>query len=385
MVELRTTQQGYALSKIYDTIIIGAGVGALIVANRYKDKDMLILESSSKVAPKIKISGGGRCNITNKHLSKDNYLGDPRFIEPVLKAFDQNSLLDFLQSRSLVPIIRKKSQYFCPNSSQELIDLLTSDINAKIIFNHKVKKVQKKGDLFVVDNKYQARELVVASGGLSFPSIGASGIAYDIAREFGHTIIPTSPALVGLTLQPAQFWMKELSGISLEVKIAIKEKVINGDLLFAHRGISGPVVLNTSLYWQKGEITIDFSPKQKIDKKIFNSTKKLSNAIFLPKRFIKAFLDSLGLADKPLSNYDDIEREKLKLLNSYTFAPAGNFGYTKAEVTKGGINTDEIDPNTMMSKKCKNLYFIGECLNVTGELGGYNIQWAFSSAVGVRL
>jgi predicted Rossmann fold flavoprotein len=356
-----------------------------MVANRYKDKELLILESSSKPAPKIKISGGGRCNITNKNLSTDNYLGDPKFIKPILEGFDQNDLLDFLRARLLEPVIRKKSQYFCPHSSQELIDLLKSDLRVKIIYNHRVQSVKKRDDLFIIDDKFRARKLLVASGGLSFPSIGASGIAYDIAREFGHIITPTVPALVGLTLQPAQFWMKELSGISLEVKLSVGQKNINGDLLFAHKGISGPAVLNGSLYWEKGEINIDFLPKQKINKSLFKSDKKPSNALLLPKRFVQAFLKSLDLCDRPLSSFDESEREKLKLLNSYSFAPAGNFGYSKAEVTKGGIMTNEIDPKTMMSKKCKNLFFIGECLDVTGELGGYNIQWAFSSAVRVRL
>ena len=229
-----------------------------MVANRYQDKDLLILESSSKPAPKIKISGGGRCNITNKNLSKNNYLGDPSFIKPILEGFDQNDLLDFLRARNLVHIIRKKDQYFCPHSSQELIDLLMSGIKAKIIYKHSVKSVKKVDDLFIIDDKFRTRKLLVSSGGLSFPSIGASGIAYDIAKEFGHTITPTAPALVGLTLQPAQFWMKELSGISLEVKITVGNKSIKDDLLFAHRGISGPAVLNASLYWKKEKSTSTF-------------------------------------------------------------------------------------------------------------------------------
>jgi predicted Rossmann fold flavoprotein len=183
-------------------------------------------------------------------------------------------------------------------------------------------------------------------------------------------------------VQKDQFWMKELSGLSLGVGIELGSKKIKGDLLFTHKGISGPAILNASLYWKKGQMKIDFLPQNKI---IFNTNKKISNAFNIPKRFIKAFLDSINLPDLSLCDLTQDQKDKLQTLKSYSFAPAGNFGYTKAEVTRGGICTDEIDSQTMMSKKCENLYFLGECLDVTGELGGYNFQWAFSSAWRVEL
>ncbi len=367
------------MPKHHKILIIGAGASGLMTANRFGDHDIALLDANPQPAQKIKISGGGRCNITNKHLSPDHYLGDPDFIAPILRHFDQNDLLRYLKDHGLTPILQKRDQYFCPHSAQELITLLTKDLNAPI-YKHQVKRITKHKDRFIIDDTYSADILIVASGGLSFPSIGASGIAFEIAQSFGHTIIPTAPALVGLTLQRDQFWMKELSGISLYTTAEIGSKRLQGNLLFAHKGISGPLILNSSLYWKKGEITIDFTPKQRLNKPFFNSKKYPSSALKLPKRFVKAFLQASNLPDKPLCDFSPTEREQLQRIKSYRFAPAGNFGYTKAEVTKGGIATDEIDPQTMMSKKCPNLYFIGESLNVTGELGGYNFQWAFSSA-----
>ncbi|NCB13529.1 MAG: aminoacetone oxidase family FAD-binding enzyme, partial [Erysipelotrichia bacterium] len=203
--------------------------------------------------------------------------------------------------------------------------------------------------------------------------------AFDIAKKFGHTIEKLEPALVGFTVQKEQFWFKNLAGISMPVISFVDEKSFEGSLLFAHKGCSGPVILTTSLYWKKGKIALDFLPKQKIEKFLVGN-KNISTAIPLPKRFIQEFLQSIELEDKKVSTLSNEEKEKLKLLKYYEFSPAGNFGYTKAEVTKGGINTDEINHNSFESLKQKDLYFIGECLNITGELGGFNFQIVFSQS-----
>jgi predicted Rossmann fold flavoprotein len=374
--------------KEINSIIIGAGASGLMLAARHKNPDIAIIESNDKIAKKIEISGGGKCNITNKNLTHDNYLGDKEFIKEILDNFSNIDLLEFLKQRGLDPIIKKDSQYFCKNGSYEIIDLLKKEINCPIYLNQKVTDIKKIKDDFIIKtnrDKYICKKLIIATGGLSYPSIGASDLAFKVAESFGHSINTPSPALVGFTVQKDQFWMKELSGISLMVSITIDTKKIVSDLLFTHKGISGPAILNTSLYWKKGKIVIDFLPKLTLNDKIFKSNKKISTALNLPKRFVKAFLNSIDLEDKALSDLSEDERDKLKLLKSYSFAPAGNFGYTKAEVTRGGISTDEIDSKTMMSKKCKNLYFLGECLDVTGELGGYNFQWAFSTAWRVGL
>ncbi len=373
----------------HEVIFIGAGASALMAASGLKNRDIALLESSERAAKKIEISGGGRCNITNKNLDSSNYLGDKSFIDKIIGSFNQNDLLNYLKKRGLTPTLRKKDQYFCPNSSKELIGLLLKDIlGVKLYTNQKVLSLKKEDGDFIITTqkeKFRSKKVVVASGGVSFKSLGASDIAYKIAQSFGHSIIMPAPALVGLSLQKEQFWMKNLSGLSLYVKIKTDTKDIKGDLLFAHRGITGPAVLNASLYWKKGLLEIDFVPKIMFDDNFFKSKKEFSSALGLPKRFVKAFFDALGLKNRALYKLSRSEIELFKKIKSYSFAPAGNFGFSKAEVTRGGISTDEIDVNTMMSKKCDGLYFLGECLDVTGELGGYNFQWAFSTAQNLKL
>lgn len=373
----------------FDTIIIGAGASGLMAATKYKDSNIALIEKNHFIGEKIKISGGGRCNITNAHVSSAHYLGNTSFVSTVLQRFNQDDLLSFLKDRNLIPVIRKEQQYFCEQSAKELIALFAKEIkNIPLFLGQSVLNIDKKSEFVIKTDKaqFRAKKLIIASGGLSYPKIGATPIAFESAQLFGHHINTLSPALVGFTVQKSEFWMKELSGISMPVTIRVGEKAFTQDLLFAHKGISGPSVLNASLYWKKGEIEIDFLPQKRIDQLLSKtSNKRLSTALPLPKRFVKVFLASQHITDQPLSQLDDETRTKLSSLHAYKMAPAGNFGYGKAEVTRGGIETSEIDPNTMMSQKCEGLFFIGECLDVTGELGGYNFQWAFSSAMSLRL
>ncbi len=376
------------MAKFFETIIIGAGASGLMAGVKLKHKNIAILEKSSKIGEKIKISGGGRCNITNSKLSAKNYLGDEEFVKEVLKNFDNRDLLNFLKTRGLTTQIKKNTQYFCKKSSNELLELFKNELKkTKIFFNHTVLEVKKDKLFQIITNcgVFESENLVVASGGLSYKSLGASDISFEIARNFGHKIVTLNPALVGFTLQPNQFWFKNLSGVSMNVEISVQGRNFREFILFAHKGMSGPAILNSSLYWEKGLIKIDFLPNDPIKKFLNSSNKLISSALPLPKSFIKEFLKSINLEDKAISKLTSLEREKLQLLKSYNFSPAGNFGYTKAEVTKGGICTDEIDFNTMMSKIVKNLFFLGENLNITGELGGYNFQWAFSSAMRLNL
>jgi len=371
--------------KIYDVAILGAGAAGLMAASHLQRRKVLVVEHNSKPAAKIAISGGGRCNITNKNLSPSNYLGKNRFISTVLEQFNNEALLKFLHDGGLKPIIRKESQYFCPNSAKEIIDLLLKSCNgADFLYGAEINSLEKDGDLFSIktsNGSFYAKKVLVATGGLSFATVGVSGIGFKIAESFGHTITPTRPALVGLTLQPEQAWMKSLSGLSLTVAIMVGRRTLTADMLFAHRGISGPAVLNASLYWNQGKITVDFLPSIKL-KSLFKSSKKTAaSQIPLPKRFVKAFFDALELPNISYSTMNESQKQRLSLIKSYAFAPAGTFGYTKAEVTKGGILTNEIDPLTMQSYLVDGLFFAGEVVDVTGELGGYNFQWAFSSAV----
>jgi len=366
-----------------DIIIIGGGASALMLASLLPKKSTTIIESNTKVGAKILISGGGKCNITNVQMSTEYFLGDSNFIEPSLMLFSQNALLSWLERQRLTPVLRKESQYFCKDSAKELVNIFSKELKKqKVLLNENVLSVSKRGDYFTIKTNKRmlsSKYVIVATGGLSFPQLGASSIGYEIAKSFGHKVQKTAPALVGFTVQKEQFFFKTLSGSSTAVKIRVNDVICEGSLLFTHKGISGPAVLDTSLYWEKGKIEIDFLPHFSW-KSIKGSKKQISSLLPLPKRITKAFLVQLGLEDKPFFQINTEALEKLTLLNHYTFSPAGTFGYRKAEVTKGGIDTDEIDAQTMMSKKEEGLYFIGEVLDITGRLGGYNFQWAFSSA-----
>ena len=336
---------------IYDVIIIGAGASGLMAASSIKNKKICLIDSNSQIGEKIKISGGAKCNITNQFMSSEYFLGDEEFISSALDNFNEKDLLNFLNQNGVFPKLNPKivkGTYFC-NSSSDVINMfkkLISHVNLKL--NTKVLDVNFDGVYNIETNKgiIQGYKLIVASGGLSYPSLGASDIGFKIAQKFGHTIVKPLPALVGFTVQKDQFWFKELSGLSLDVRISVENKKIEGKLLFTHKGCSGPAILSASLYWSKGKISIDFLPDKDS---------------YLPKRFRSAIKEK------------DID------LHDYEISPAGNFGFTKAEVTKGGIDTNELNSN-FESKLQKGLYFLGEVVNVTGQLGGYNFQWAFSSA-----
>ncbi len=371
------------MSKSVDIVIIGGGASGLMLSSLLNHQNVVIIDKNQNIASKIAISGGGKCNITNKNLSYNNYLGDKNFISYAIKEFNSDSLIKWLKIRGLNSVIKNESQYFCKDSAKEIINIFKKETkHHKIMLNSEVISISKRGDIFeIITNrsKLLSKKVVIASGGLSYQSIGATDIGYKIAKSFNHTINTTSPALVGFTLQKDQFFFKELSGASTEVSIKVANKIFKGSLLFTHKGISGPVILNTSLYWQKGLIEIDFLNGFDIYQHR-NSKKLISSVLPMPKRVTKAFLVKFDIEDIALNQLSNKELEVLNSLNSYSFAPAGNFGYTKAEVTRGGVNTDEINSKTMMSKIVPNLYFIGEVLDVTGELGGYNFQWAFSSA-----
>ncbi|MFC2073519.1 NAD(P)/FAD-dependent oxidoreductase [Campylobacterota bacterium] len=364
-------------------IIIGGGASALMLASLLPKNTATIIEPNSKLGAKILVSGGGKCNITNTLMGTQYFLGDESFIQQPLKNFNEKALMRWLERQNLHPVLKKETQYFCKDSAKELLDIFLKESKKQTVcLDEKVLEVTKRDEIFYVKtNKktHTTKAVVVASGGLSFPKLGASSIGYDIAESFGHSIVKTAPALVGFTVQKEQFFFKELSGVSTEVKIQVGNDVCEGALLFAHKGMSGPAVLDASLYWEKGKIEIDFLPNFSW-KSVQGSKKQISSLLPMPKRVTKAFLLQLRLEDKPYHQLTTQEVEKLQTLSHYSLSPAGTFGYSKAEVTKGGVDTSEVDSNTMMSKKEDGLYFIGEVLDVTGKLGGYNFQWAFSSA-----
>lgn len=336
---------------IYDIAIIGAGASGLMAASRLQNKKVCIIDKNPSIGAKIKISGGAKCNITNKYLNSKYYLGDENFIDDVFKRFDNKKLLAFLNKNGVHPIINEKivkGTYFCKSSDEPITMFKKLISKTKQYLNCEVLNVEFQDEKFIIETTHgilESKELIVASGGLSYATLGATDIGFKIAKKFGHTVNRLDPALVGFTVQKSEFWFKELSGLSLDAKIKVEDKTIEGKMLFTHKGCSGPVILTTSLYWKKGNIVIDFAPYKDS---------------YLPKRFKQAIKNI------------DID------IHNYQMAPAGNFGYTKAEVTKGGILVKELEKN-MESKYQKGLYFIGEVVDITGELGGYNFQWAFSS------
>ncbi len=374
-------------------MILGAGASGMMCAaqlNEQSDLSVLVIEGNERAGKKLKISGGGKCNITNVNVTASNYMGDEQLIESVFAQFSKDDLLTWLANRGLKPVIRKEQYYFCPKSSDEIISILASaSQKSHYHYNHTIKSLTKvnidgKAYFSVTTSKgtHRAKKLVIATGAKSYASVGATDIGVTLAEQLDHSSKPFMPALAGLTLQPQAFWMKELSGISFPAEITVEGKVLSEDILLTHRGLSGPVVLSTSLYWSKGEVEINFLPYTSIKEVMHNNRKLLSTALSLPKRFTQALLEVLQIKDKPCASYKAEELNTLeKAFHHYKLSPAGTYGFAQAEVCKGGVKTDTINSWTLESNIVENLYFAGEVLDVTGELGGYNFQWAFSSAV----
>ncbi len=371
--------------KIYDVLILGGGASGLMCANHLSKKNSIgIIEVNDKLAKKLKISGGGKCNITNASVELHNFDGESELVEYALKKFSRDKLLQFLERNRIELELRKGRYYFCKNSSDDIINVLKKGLKGvDVHLSSELLRVEKIDDIFEVTIShvtYNAKRVIVATGGKSYRTLGASEIGLEIAKSFGISVKEFTPALVGLTVQKEQFWMRELSGLSCYVQIKVEDRVIDEEMLFAHKGISGPAILSASLYWKKGLMSIDFLPNQNILELVQGSKKLVSSEINLPKRLAKALLIALDVEDKECKRLNSEEKEKLKNIHNYSFSPAGNFGFTKAEVSRGGVVAEELNKETLESKRVQGLYFIGEVVDITGELGGYNFQWAFSSA-----
>lgn len=398
--------------KIYDVLIIGAGAAGLFLAANLRGKSVAVLEKNATPGKKILASGGGRCNVTNRRIDASNYLGDVDFVTNILKNLCFKDILKFFGELKFNE--QKQNQFFCESGAKDVLGVLLKrarQSGAQIFCNACVKGARKistdengqileklkseQAEIFEVvaenGDKFYAQNLVVASGGLSYKSLGASDIGYEIAQSFGIGVATPAPALVGFTVQKEEFWFKNLSGVCFpaEIRVACASKSaanheqkmprkFAGDILFTHKGISGPAVLNASLFWQKGLIAINFCPNFNIET-AQKSKKQLSTILPLPRRFTLEFLRAAGLSDKPYGEYKADEAVKISRLFAYEFAPAGTFGFERAEATKGGVNTDALDVNCGRGGT-GGLYFIGEVLNVTGMLGGYNLHFAFACA-----
>jgi len=381
----------------YDVIIIGAGAAGLmcsIEAGKRK-RSVCLIEHTSKIAEKIRISGGGRCNFTNLYSTDRNFISkNIHFSKSAFGRYDQNDFVSLVSKHNIEYYEKKLGQLFCKKSAKEIIEMLISeckDQNIKIKLETSVISISKEKDTyFIKTNKgnFSSKSLVVATGGLSIPKIGATDLGYRIAKQFNLNVTQVFPALVPLTFKNETLeFCKKLTGISINASVAIDKISFEEGLVFTHRGISGPSILQISSYWKEGKpITINLLPSlnfyEILTNKRLNSPKtNISNILseYLPKKLATAICDKLNINKKISETSNNDLRKLTNFIHNWSIIPDGTEGYKTAEVTIGGVNTNEISSSTMECKKQPGLFFIGEVLDVTGHLGGHNFQWAWSS------
>ncbi|HSA58579.1 MAG TPA: NAD(P)/FAD-dependent oxidoreductase [bacterium] len=385
-------------SEHWDAVILGAGGAGLMAAieGGKRGRRVVVLDHAAKIGAKILISGGGRCNFTNLHTPAEAYVSEnPHFCKSALSRFQPEQFISLVKAHGIPFHEKKLGQLFCDRSAKDIVRLLVSEcVKAGVVIRlqTKIAGVRKEAGVFVVETNrgdFESSSLVVATGGLSIPKIGATGLGYDIARQFGLDVVPTAPALDGFRLDPALLErLQGLSGVSLDAILSCDGVSFRENILFTHRGLSGPAALQASLYWKPGApVTINLLPgtdaaEWLVEKKREGSKALLKNALtgFFPKRFAEAFCQIQDAPEVALIRVSDKDlRDFGAILNRWTLTPAGTVGYDRAEVTRGGVATKELSSKTMESKKVPGLYFIGEVVDVTGRLGGYNFQWAWSS------
>ena len=383
--------------KDFNVIIVGAGAAGLMSAIEAgkRGRKVLLIDHAKKIGEKIRISGGGRCNFTNLNTDAGKFISqNSNFVKSALKQYSQENFISLVENHNIKFHEKKLGQLFCNESAQQIIDMLLLECEkAKVSLRKEISIT----DISIIDGKYMVsfgcdkylcESLIIASGGLSIPKIGASKFGYDIARKFNLKVIETLPALVPLTFNENILTMcKGLAGLSLEAVISHNKIFFEEGMLFTHRGLSGPSILQISSFWKLGdEIKINLSPNKNvlqflIDKR--SNSPKLDISSMISEIIPKRLASIICLQNNVKGNISEISNKSLSNLsnsiNSWFVKPIGTEGYRTAEVTLGGVDTDEISSKTMMCKKYPGLYFIGEVMDVTGHLGGYNFQWAWSS------
>jgi len=378
-----------------DVIIIGAGASGLMcsITAGKRGRSVLILEHNEKPGKKIRASGGGRSNFTNINIQAENYISNNRnFCKSALSRFTPHDFMRMLDTHDIRYYEKENGQMFCEKSSFEILKMLQDEcVKAGIdnLFKCRISKINQEEGLFDVSTSagdFKSGSLVIATGGISYPALGATDIGYRIAKQFGIRVVPTKPCLVPLVFSGENRKVfSDLSGVSINATVSCKKISFTGNILFTHNGLSGPAILQIASYWNKGDdILINLLPdidayELFISKRDSKTEMKNLLAEYLPKRFASEWSE-IYIHSKPLYQYNDKEfRSIADKLHNWIVTPEATEGYDKAEVTSGGIDTDELSSKTMESKKVKGLYFIGEVVDVTGQLGGYNLQWAWSS------
>ncbi|OOE61920.1 NAD(P)/FAD-dependent oxidoreductase [Salinivibrio sp. IB282] len=383
----------------YDVIVIGAGAAGLMCAAQagQRGRRVLVVDHAKKPGRKILISGGGRCNFTNYDVTANNFLCEnPHFVKSALAQYTQWDFIGLVATHGVAYHERDHGQLFCDDSAKDIVNLLLAECDQATISQryrcevHDIEQEEAGFRLKLNGEPVRCQSLVVATGGLSMPKLGATPFGYQLAEQFGLKVLPTRAALVPYTLhQEDKTRFADISGVSVPCSITTESGVcFSENLLFTHRGLSGPAVLQTSSFWQPGEaVTIDLLPSESLKDVLVamrdkhpNQTLKTSLSRLFPKRLVEVLIARDSLPDKPLKQLGDKQLDQLHhYFHQWSIAPNGTEGYRTAEVTLGGVDTHAISSKTLEARDIPGLYFIGEVLDVTGWLGGYNFQWAWSS------
>ena len=380
-----------------DVVIIGGGAAGLMcgrVAGR-RGRSVLILDHAAKPAEKIRISGGGRCNFTNLHSSPAAFLSNNRhFCKSAFTRYTQDDFVQLVTQHQIAFHEKKLGQLFCDDSAQQIIDMLLDECKAagaELRLNTKVLSIEASGDGYLIDlgnAQIQCRSVVIATGGLSIPKIGATRFGYDIARQFGLKVTSVKPALVPLTFQAAFLERcRKLSGLSVDAEVSYGKTTFREGLLFTHRGLSGPSILQISSYWDEGEtLKINLLPDMDASgwlraRKTETPRQEVLTVLSenLPRRLAADILEEMGVSGRLADLPNKMLSRLGERLNRWQVSPSGTEGYRTAEVTLGGVDVGELSSKTMEARHQPGLFFIGEVVDVTGHLGGYNFQWAWSS------
>lgn len=379
------------LTHKFDALILGAGAAGLLCAAEAgkRGRRVAVIERADRIGKKILISGGGRCNFTNIHCRPEKFISaNEHFAKSALARYTPSDFIALVEKHRIPYHEKTLGQLFCDRSAQDITNMLEAECReagAQIFLSIKIQEVQHTTEFVVRTDsaEFRAPVLVVATGGLSIPKIGATAQGYDLARQFGLNIVKTRPALVPLVLaKKEQSLYSDLAGVSAPIAVSADHQTFREQMLFTHRGLSGPAILQISSYWEKGKpLCIDLAPDREVISSIRKAkTRNLSAARaaflgILPKRFAERWLE---LHEPPYwtnEALDWLERD----LHEWVLVPADTEGYEKAEVTAGGVHTDDLSSKTMESRKLRGLFFIGEVVDVTGHLGGFNFQWAWAS------